>query len=76
MSLTVVAAMSSLPLARLDDLMVEFLEHFMNGLHQLFNGCVSLILAGQDSYNLGCPMLLSYVEKIERISSPNQASFY
>lgn len=66
----------SLPLACPNDLMEDFLQHFTSGFHQLFNCCTSLNLTARDSYDLGRPMLLSYIENIKRIGSPDRASFY
>lgn len=48
--------------------MDDFLQHFRS-LH-------TPILAGRDSYDLGCLLLLSYIENIKRIGSLDRASFY
>lgn len=56
--------------------MEDFLQHFTSVLHLLLNRYTSLILTGQDSYDLGRPMLASYIKNIERIGDPDLTSFY
>lgn len=56
---------SSLPLARPNDLTEDFLQHFIDRFHQLLSRCISLILVGRGSYDLGRPMLLTIL-KISR----------
>lgn len=58
------------------DLLKEFINHFTGDYFKLLNCCISIVLGRGDSYELKCPMLMSFLENNSRIGGPNRAVPY
>lgn len=76
-ALTMVS-MSLLPTLNLttEDPLEEFFNFSVSDFLQLLRRCVSMILGGHNFLELGCSMLLSYLDNIARIGGLERATLY
>lgn len=59
-----------------DDPLEDFVNHFISYILWLLNRSISMVLSGHDSFDLGHPLLIYYIENNEMISAPDQAALY
>lgn len=71
-----IAFLSTSAVIQVDDSLKEFINPFINDYLRLLNRCILIVLEGCDSYELGHPILINYLENILPIEGLDRVVIY
>lgn len=71
-----IAFLSTSAVIQVDDSLKEFINPLINEYLRLLNRCILIVLEGCDSYELGHPILISYLENKLQIEGLDRVVLY
>lgn len=71
-----IAFLSTSAVIQVDDSLKEFINPLINEYLRLLNRCILIVLEGCDSYELGHPILINYLENILPIEGLDRVVIY